>query len=98
MCQNRTLLKGDRAFIIAGPKVWNSLPPNIRAITKLADFKKKLFLQEDLLVCLFLQEELLVCLLLQEELLVCLFLQEELLVSLLLQEHEFSQEDEEILV
>ena len=28
--------------MIAGPKVWNSLPSNIRAITNLVDFKKKL--------------------------------------------------------
>ena len=35
-------VKGDRAFTIAGPKVWNSLPSNIRAITNLVDFKKKL--------------------------------------------------------
>ena len=34
--------KGDRAFMIAGPKVWNSLPSNIRTITNLVDFKKKL--------------------------------------------------------
>ena len=27
--------------MIAGPKVWNSLPPNIRAITNLVDFKKR---------------------------------------------------------
>ena len=30
------------AFMIAGPRVWNSLPSNIRAITNLIDFKKKL--------------------------------------------------------
>ena len=36
------IVKGDRAFMIAGPKVWNSLPSNIRAITNLVDFKKKL--------------------------------------------------------
>ena len=36
------IVKGDRAFMIAGPKVWNSLPSNIRAITYLVDFKKKL--------------------------------------------------------
>ena len=28
--------------MIAGPKVWNSLPSNIRTITNLVDFKKKL--------------------------------------------------------
>ena len=28
--------------MIAGPRVWNSLPSNIRAITNLLDFKKKL--------------------------------------------------------
>ena len=28
--------------MIAGPKVWNSLPSNIRAITNLLHFKKKL--------------------------------------------------------
>ena len=36
------IVKGDRAFMIAGPRVWNSLPSNIRAITNLLDFKKKL--------------------------------------------------------
>ena len=36
------VVKGDKAFMIAGPKVWNSLPSNIRAITNLLDFKKKL--------------------------------------------------------
>ena len=36
------IVKGDRAFMIVGPKVWNSLPSNIRAITNLVDFKKKL--------------------------------------------------------
>ena len=36
------IVKGDRAFMIAGLKVWNSLPSNIRAITNLVDFKKKL--------------------------------------------------------
>ena len=28
--------------MIAEPKVWNSLPSNIHAITNLVDFKKKL--------------------------------------------------------
>ena len=36
------IVKGDRAFMIAGPKVWNSLPSNIRAIPNLVDYKKKL--------------------------------------------------------
>ena len=36
------IVKGDRAFMIAGPRVWNSLSSNIRAITNLLDFKKKL--------------------------------------------------------
>ena len=36
------IVKGDRAFMIAGPKVWNSLRSNIRTITNLVDFKKKL--------------------------------------------------------
>ena len=36
------IVKGDRAFMIAGPKMWNSLPSNISAITNLVDFKKKL--------------------------------------------------------
>ena len=36
------IVKGDRAFMIAGPKVWNNLPSNIHAITNLVDFKKKL--------------------------------------------------------
>ena len=36
------IVKGDIAFMIAGPRVWNGLPSNIRAITNLLDFKKKL--------------------------------------------------------
>ena len=33
--------KGDRAFKIAGPRLWNKLPSNIRAVTDIVDFKKK---------------------------------------------------------
>ena len=36
------IVKGDRAFMIAGLKVWNSLPSNIHVITNLVDFKKTL--------------------------------------------------------
>ena len=36
------IVKGDRAFMIDGPKVWNSVPSNIRTITNLVDFEKKL--------------------------------------------------------
>jgi hypothetical protein len=33
---------GDRAFSIAGPRAWNLLPDNIRSISSLPTFKKKL--------------------------------------------------------
>jgi hypothetical protein len=33
---------GDRAFAVAGPKAWNRLPPEIRTLNNLTDFKSKL--------------------------------------------------------
>jgi len=33
---------GDRSFVVAGPRTWNSLPHHIRACTSLAIFKKQL--------------------------------------------------------
>ncbi len=33
---------GDRAFAIAGPKLWNSLPGSIRMVSSLSSFKCKL--------------------------------------------------------
>jgi len=40
----RTKLKtrGDRAFAVAGPKLWNSLPVPIRTASSLHEFKTKL--------------------------------------------------------
>ena len=33
---------GDRAFSVAGPIVWNSLPESVRSAETLASFKRKL--------------------------------------------------------
>jgi len=33
---------GDRAFSVAGPTVWNSLPESVTSATTLASFKRKL--------------------------------------------------------
>jgi len=33
---------GDRAFSVAGPTVWNSLPESVRSAETLASFKHKL--------------------------------------------------------
>jgi len=33
---------GDRAFSVAGPTVWNSLPQSLRSAEILASFKRKL--------------------------------------------------------
>ena len=33
---------GDRAFVVAGPRLWNKLPVEIRVIPDLALFKSKL--------------------------------------------------------
>ena len=33
---------GDRAFSVAGPTVWNSLPESVRSAETLASFKRKL--------------------------------------------------------
>ena len=34
--------KGDRAFVVRAPKLWNSLPPDIRLTTSLSSFKSLL--------------------------------------------------------
>uniref|UniRef100_A0A3B3C1K9 Reverse transcriptase domain-containing protein n=1 Tax=Oryzias melastigma TaxID=30732 RepID=A0A3B3C1K9_ORYME len=41
--------RGDRAFSVLAPKLWNQLPPAIREITLLECFKKELFLHYSLL-------------------------------------------------
>ena len=33
---------GNRAFSVAGPTVWNSLPESVRSAESLASFKRKL--------------------------------------------------------
>ena len=33
---------GERAFSVIGPRLWNSLPQNLRDITNLEHFKKNL--------------------------------------------------------
>jgi len=33
---------GDRAFSVAGPTIWNSLPESVRSAETLASFKPKL--------------------------------------------------------
>jgi len=40
--KNRCISFGDRAFSIAGPKSWNTLPLYLRKITKLDKFKREL--------------------------------------------------------
>ena len=40
--KNKCVTFGDRAFSIAGPKEWNSLPMYLRKITKIEKFKKEL--------------------------------------------------------
>ncbi len=37
--RSRLKHKGDQAFAVAAPKLWNSLPPNIRASPTLDTFK-----------------------------------------------------------
>jgi len=39
--RTRTKL-GDKAFLIAGPKVWNNLPQSVRSADSLDSFKRKL--------------------------------------------------------
>ena len=34
--------RGDRTFKIAGPNLWNKLPKDLRAVTNIVDFKRKL--------------------------------------------------------
>lgn len=34
--------RGDQAFVIAGPKLWNSLPVSIQTMSSLSIFKLKL--------------------------------------------------------
>ncbi len=40
--RSRLKHRGDRAFAIAGPKLWNSLPGSIRMVSSLSSFKFKL--------------------------------------------------------
>lgn len=40
--QSRLKRKGDRAFVVAGPKLWNSLPLPVGTALTLAHFKSKL--------------------------------------------------------
>ncbi len=40
--RSRLKKKGDRAFVIAGPKLWNSLPVSIRTIATESLFKTRL--------------------------------------------------------
>ena len=37
--RSRLKTRGDRAFAVAAPRLWNSLPPNIRAAKSLDIFK-----------------------------------------------------------
>ena len=38
----RSSLASDRAFAVAGPRLWNSLPDYLRKVDKLESFKKEL--------------------------------------------------------
>ena len=40
--QSRTKTYGDRAFAIAAPTLWNSLPDDLRKIHELGSFKRQL--------------------------------------------------------
>ena len=40
--RTRLKTKGDRAFSVAGPNLWNPLPPHIKSSTPLASFKSNL--------------------------------------------------------
>ena len=40
--RTRLKTKGDRAFSVAGPNLWNPLPPHIKSSTTLASFKSNL--------------------------------------------------------
>ena len=40
--RSRLVTYGDRSFSVAGPKVWNSLPPQIRKSSSIQSFKKEL--------------------------------------------------------
>ena len=40
--RSRTVTYGDRSFMTAAPKLWNSLPSNLRSATTLCSFKKAL--------------------------------------------------------
>ncbi len=40
--RSRLKLRGDRAFSIAGPKFWNSLPVSLRLVSSESEFKSKL--------------------------------------------------------
>ena len=41
---NRCVTIGDRAFGVSGPRVWNSLPPDITTSPSLACFKQRLIM------------------------------------------------------
>ncbi len=40
--RSRLKLRGDRAFSIAGPKLWNSLPVSLLLVSSESEFKSKL--------------------------------------------------------
>ena len=40
--KNVTFKLGDRAFSVAGPRVWNKLPTELKAITDIRVFRRKL--------------------------------------------------------
>ena len=40
--RSRLKLRGDRAFSVAGPRMWNSLPLSVRSATSVYEFKSKL--------------------------------------------------------
>lgn len=40
--RSKLKLRGDRAFSIAGPKLWNSLPVSLRLVFSESEFKSKL--------------------------------------------------------
>ncbi len=40
--QSRLKFKGDRAFAVAAPRLWNQLPPDIKSAPSISVFKSRL--------------------------------------------------------
>ncbi len=40
--RSRLKFKGDRAFAVAAPRIWNQLPPDIKSAPSISVFKSRL--------------------------------------------------------